>query len=42
MKNAKISPNRANSSLVRINNIYGDEKWKDFAKQGEFFTCKNK
>jgi len=31
MKNAKISPNMANSSFVRINYIHGDEKCKYFA-----------
>ncbi len=42
MKIAKISPDMANSSFVRVNNIYGDEKCKDFAKYGELFICKNK
>jgi len=42
MKNAKISPNMANSSYVGINNTYGDEKCKYFAKYGEFLICKNK
>ncbi len=32
----------ANYSFQRINKIYGDEKYKDFAKYGEFFICKNK
>jgi hypothetical protein len=42
MKNENISPNMANYSFVRVNNIYGDENCKDFARYGELFICKSK